>query len=236
MKPACLIIDDEFRSRELIRKFLERTGDFRLLGEFQNALESSELILSQAIDLIFLDVEMPQINGIEFIQTMANPPSVILTTAHSKYALDAFNQDVIDFLLKPITFKRFVKASNKFLISRHKQQAISKNRPKQSDSYIYAKDGKRVLKLILREILYLEEVRDRARVHLSKSQMDLSESMNTLIEKLPGNQFVKINPNCVVSIPNIQAFNKTGVEINNTRLPIGRSYKTRVLHALNYQL
>jgi len=236
MKTKCLIIDDEPLARDLMRNHIEKLDNFEIVAECGDAMKALQVLQSQPVDLMFMDIQMPQITGIEFLKTLKNPPKVIITTAYREYALEGFELDVVDFLLKPITFERFLKSVNKF----HQLTQVNgaggnffTEPASREDSFIYVKENKRVIKLLLSEILYIEGLSEYVKIYTENKRIVTKTSMTNMEEKLPSDVFLRIHKSYIVSLNKIEAFTSCSIEINNKELPIGRSYKSRVSQVLH---
>ncbi|MGC9353718.1 MAG: LytR/AlgR family response regulator transcription factor [Mariniphaga sp.] len=176
-----------------------------------------------------------QITGIEFLRTLKHPPHVIITTAYREYALEGFELDVVDYLLKPITFERFLKAVNRyFQVSSGNFGPAENNSPVNNtdDAFIYVKENKKVLKLHLNDILYIEGLSEYVKIHTSEKRIVTKTSMTSMEEKLPDNDFMRIHKSYIVSLRKIEAFTSTSIEIEGKELPVGRSFKNRVAQVL----
>ena len=235
MKTKCLIIDDEPLARDLIRNHIEKLDNFEIVAECGDAMKALQELRDHHIDLMFLDIQMPQITGIEFLKILKNPPKVIVTTAYREYALDGFELDVVDYLLKPITFERFLKSVNKFyqITQEEIQSTVAENHNYSSEeSYIYVKENKRVVKLQLSDIVYIEGLSEYVQIYTGKKKIVTKISMTSLEEKLPGDGFLRIHKSFIVSLSKIEAFTSHTIEVPGKELPIGRSYKSNVLEVL----
>jgi DNA-binding LytR/AlgR family response regulator len=235
MKTKCLIIDDEPLARDLIRNHIEKLENFEIVAECGDAMKALQELRDQHVDLMFLDIQMPQITGIEFLKILKNPPKVIITTAYREYALDGFELDVVDYLLKPITFERFLKSVNKYyqVTQEDVQNAVPEhNNFSSEETYIYVKENKRVIKLQLDDILYIEGLSEYVQIYTGKKKIITKISMTSLEDKLPGNGFLRIHKSFIVSLSKIEAFTSNTIEVPGKELPIGRSYKTSVLDVL----
>jgi len=239
MKTKCLIVDDEPLARDLMRSHIEKLENFQIVAECGDAMKALHELRSQPVDLMFMDIQMPQITGIEFLKTLKNPPRVIITTAYREYAVDGFELDVVDFLLKPITFERFLKAVNKYYQtnidenSNHSQ--VMNNHNGVEDPFIYVKENKKVMKIHLNEILYVEGLSEYVQIHTRNKKIVTKNSMTNMSEKLPDHEFMRIHKSYIVSLSKIQAYTTSTVEIPGKQLPIGRSYKNSVIEALQVQ-
>ena len=237
MKTKCLVIDDEPLARDLMRNHIVKLENFEIVAECGDAMKALQELRNYQVDLMFMDIQMPQITGIEFLKTLKHPPKVIITTAYREYALDGFELDVVDYLLKPITFERFLKSINKYYQiaqdeSSNIVQAASSTIPE--TAFIYVKENKKVIKLHLNEILYVEGLSEYVQIHTSQKRIVTKTSMTKMQEKLPGTGFMRIHKSFIVSMDRIEAFTTNSIEVPGKVLPIGRSYKNSVLEALRY--
>jgi DNA-binding LytR/AlgR family response regulator len=238
MKIKCLIVDDEPLARGLIRNHIEKLGNFEVIGECCNAMEAFQSLRNQSTDLVFLDIQMPQITGIDFLKTIKHPPKVILTTGYSEYALEGFDLEVVDFLLKPISFERFLKAVNKFYAEVTDQPVFSQPISTSNgyeEAYIYVKENKKAVKVFLGEILYVEGLSEYVQIFTDKKKIITKASMSHMEEKLPNSRFLRIHKSYIVSVKKIEAFTTTNIELPGKELPIGRSYKSTVLDSLSFK-
>jgi DNA-binding LytR/AlgR family response regulator len=237
MKTKCLIVDDEPLARELIRGHVEKLENFEIVAECSDAMKALNVLHEKQVDLIFMDIQMPQITGIEFLKTLKRPPKVIITTAYREFALEGFELDVVDYLLKPITFERFLKSVNKYYqISQEDVQVVAGNSAEKTmdESFIYVKENKKVVKVFLSEIKYIEGLSEYVQVYTDKRKIITKTSMAQMEEKLPGEGFLRIHKSFIVSLSKIEAFTANTIEIQGKELPIGRSFKNGVLSALNF--
>ena len=236
MKTKCVIVDDEPLARELIRGHIQKLENFEIVQECDNAMKAMEALRNNTIDLMFLDIKMPQISGIEFLKTLKHPPKVIITTAFSQYALDGFELDVVDYLMKPITFERFFKAINKYFTSASQQGvALESGNGFDDNAFIYVKENKKVIKIYLKEIHFIEGLNEYIRIHTDNRRVVVKSSLLAIEKKLPQELFIRIHKSYIVSIPRIRAFNSTTIELENAKLRIGRNFKNQVFSALHYK-
>lgn len=236
MKTRCLIVDDEPLARELIRGHIQKLENFEIIGECDNAMKALEVLRNHTVDLMFLDIKMPQMTGIDFLKTLKRPPKVIITTAFSQYALDGFELDVVDYLMKPVTFERFFKAVNKFFHSGNPENVeLESGNGGSQEAFIYVKENKRIIKIYLKEIHFIEGLNEYIRIHTENSRVVVKSSLQGIENKLPSEQFIRIHKSYIVSIPRIRAFNATTIELENAKLRIGRNYKNQVFSALQYK-
>jgi len=235
MKTKCLIVDDEPLARDLIRSHIDKLENFEVVAECGDAIKAFQALREKQVDLIFLDIQMPQITGIEFLKTLKHPPKVILTTAFREYALDGFDLDVVDYLLKPITFERFLKAVNKFYQeSSDEVQPVPSNNIgfNNDDPFIYVKENKKVVKIYLNEILYIEGLSEYVQIYTSKKKIITKTSMVNMEDKLPDESFLRVHKSFIISLDKIEAFTAASIEVPGKEIPIGRSYKNNVLGSL----
>ena len=236
MKTRCIIVDDEPLARELIAGYLEKIDNLELVAQCSNAMDAFQILKEKSIDLIFLDVNMPQITGIEFIRSLRNPPKVIIISAHKEYALEGFELDVVDYLLKPVSFSRLLKAVDKFFVlSNLNLQTHGSSDNENSEEFIYLKENKKVIKVVLGEIDYIEAMGEYCQVFIEGRRIIPKMSIKNFEELLEEKNFIRIHKSIIVPIKKVTAFSASTIEINKKKeLPIGRSYKKSVLHALHY--
>lgn len=236
MKTKCIIVDDEPLARELIRGHVQKLENFEIVEECGNAMSAMEALRNNPIDLMFLDIKMPQISGIEFLKTLKSPPKVIITTAYSQYALDGFELDVVDYLMKPVTFERFFKAINKYYAAKNQQIISLENENGFDDhAFIYVKENKKIIKIYLKEIHFIEGLNEYIRIHTDNRRVVVKSSLQAIEKKLPSELFIRVHKSYIVSIPRIRAFNATTIELENAKVRIGRNYKNQVFSALQFK-
>lgn len=237
MKTKCLIVDDEPLARELIRGHVQKLENFEVVAECSDAMKALNVLREKQVDLIFMDIQLPQITGIEFLKTLKHAPKVIITTAYREYALEGFELDVVDYLLKPITFERFLKSVNKYYqMNQEDIQVVPGNSADKSvdDAFIYVKENKKVVKVYLSEIKYIEGLSEYVQVYTDKRKIITKTSMSQMEEKLPAENFLRIHKSFIISVNKIEAFTANTIEVQGKELPIGRSFKNAVLNMLNF--
>lgn len=235
MKTRCLIIDSEPLARDLVRSHIEKLENFEIVAECSNAMKALDLLREKPVDLIIIDIQMPDISGIDFLKSLKNPPKIIITTAYREFALEAFELDALDYLLKPVSFDRFLKAINKFYRNNSEDLKMMNSFPDLNihDTFFYVKENKRAIKVYLKDIRYIEGLSEYVQIYTDKKKVVTKTSLVTLDEKLPAELFLRIHKSYIVSVPRIESFTASTVEITGKELPIGRSFKTSVLSALN---
>ena len=225
----CLIVDDEPIAIRVIKKHLAEFKNLRLAGECSNAIEAIEWLSKTKIDLIFLDIQMPQITGVEFLKNLNHPPKVIFTTAYRDYAIDAFELDVVDYLLKPISLIRFSKAVNRFYERMNEgQNATPQPSQHPEPDSIFVKAEKKLHRLLFSEILFLESFGDYLIVHTEKGKITIKDRISHMEEELPKPNFIRIHRGYLVSSSKITAILPGLIEIGSHKIPIGRNYKSEV--------
>ena len=238
-KIHCLVIDDEPPAREILKQHIAGVEALELTGTCSNAVEAVSFLKEHPVDLLFLDIQMPQLLGTNFIRTLKNPPKVIFTTAYRKYAVEGFELDAVDYLLKPISFERFLKAVNKVLqlnISSAQAMSTSATTEKQngeSNSFLYFRAERKMVKVFFRDILYVEGLKDYIRIVTDNKTIVTKYVLSTLEEMLPANEFLRIHKSYIVAIYKIDSYNADTINIAKHELPIGRLYKFDVNRVLN---
>lgn len=241
-KIKCIIVDDEPLARNVLVNYAEQIDQLEVVASCGNALEAFEHIQTGNIQLVFLDIKMPKLNGLELIDSITNPPLVVFTTAYREFAIKAFDLDAIDYLLKPISLTRFLKTiskANKYLQGQHteanngesetsKEAQLSTSEPE----LLYIKADRKVVKLDLSCVRYLESLNDKVIIHLADKEVVTTQRISYLLEKLPKQQFIRIHRSYIISLAHVAAFNNIMVEVNERELPIGRNYRSQALEAL----
>jgi DNA-binding LytR/AlgR family response regulator len=229
----CLIVDDESLAREAIKAYIEKMPELELSAECENAIQAMSSLRSNRVDLIFLDIEMPEIDGISFLQMLKNVPGVIFTTAYRNYAVEAFDLDVIDYLLKPISFERFVSAVNKFY-----ERTTDKTVGAQTDfkkkplEYLNVKANRKTYIINTSKIRYIESLKDYVKIICSDKTVISHDSLSNLETFLNDRGFIRIHRSYIVALDKIESFDAESVFLENKQLPISRSYKKAVLRIL----
>ncbi len=228
-KIRCLVIDDELPAREILRKHITGVEALELCGICSNAVEAISFLKDNRVDILFLDIQMPHLLGTDFIRTLKNPPRVIFTTAYRKYALEGFELDAVDFLLKPISFERFLKAVNKVLQmnlqGNDEMVAPSENQSVSLPPFLYFRADRKMVKVLFSDILYVEGLNDYIKIVTTHKTIITKHLLASLEEMLPLRQFARIHKSFIIAINKIESFNADSVEIAKKEIPIGRSYK-----------
>jgi DNA-binding LytR/AlgR family response regulator len=234
----CLIVDDEPLAVQLLESYVQRIDGLVLIKSCSNAIEAFTLMQHKSVDLLFLDIQMPQITGLDLVKTLKDKPLTVLTTAYREYASEAYDLDVVDYLVKPILFERFLKSIGKVYQFRHLQPTAPESTASTShttyeDAYIYLKEDREMIKVFLKDILYIESLRDYVRVKTLEQQVITYQKISYLEQKLPENKFIRIHRSFIVALDKITAFTPTSVKTAHIDIPIGRNYKTEVIKALH---
>jgi DNA-binding LytR/AlgR family response regulator len=257
MKIKCLIVDDEPLALDILESYVNRVEGLELIGRCENALQAFDFLQQHNVDLMFLDIQMPKLDGIEFLKSLPQRPKVIFTTAFRDYAMEAYELDVVDYLLKPIPFSRFLKGLSKV----HAQFQLNTSTPAPSTgpivlaptlqsntaSSFYTEDGsganadsiivradKKMIKVPLEDIQYIESLKDYVIIHVGGRRIVTKQKISYLEQKLPEGRFLRIHRSFLIALNKIQAFSPNHVEINSQELPIGRSYKSEVAKILGF--
>jgi DNA-binding LytR/AlgR family response regulator len=231
MKFKYVIVDDEPLARKLISSHASKIEGLEFFGECSTAIEASNLLRNKKVDLIFLDIQMPEIDGLKFISTLKYPPGIIITTAHRDFGPEAFELDVIDYLLKPIRFERLLKSVNKFF-DKHANTASKIVSSHEEEIFIYVRAERKMHKISVSEILFIESLDEYVKVHLKNKLIITRENISVLEQKLPAERFVRIHRSFLVSIKSITAIGSDGVETAGKILPFGRAFKQSALAGL----
>ena len=224
-KIRCLIVDDEEVAREVMSQYVNKVPYLELVATCQDAIEAHEIFVREKIDLIILDIEMPGLTGIEFLKSVSQKPRVIICSANKDYAVEGFDLDVDDFILKPVTFERFLKALGKIRIDDKEMQV--------KENYFYVNENKRMVRIELDNIVYVESLRDYVRIVTTQKKVITHQHLSDFETKLPSDKFMRIHRSVIVSIDKIQSFTSSLIDVGDKELPVGRNYKDDVQNKLN---
>jgi DNA-binding LytR/AlgR family response regulator len=236
-KIKCLIVDDEPPAREILKQHIAGVEALELVGTCSNAVEAISFLKDHQTDLIFLDIQMPQLPGTNFIRTLKSPPKVIFTTAFRKYALEGFELDAVDYLLKPISFERFLKGVNKVLQMSSSLPAtvssIVQDNKESAHPFLYFRVDRKMVKVFFHDILFVEALKDYIKIVMPNRTVITKYVLTTLAELLPADEFLRIHKSYIVAINKIDSYNTDTIQIAKHELPIGRLYKHDVNRVLN---
>lgn len=229
----CLVVDDEPPAREIIIRYINEMESLKLTAECPNALQAFSILQNQPVDLLFLDIRMPQLNGNDFLKTLKNPPKVIFTTAYHDYALEGYELDVVDYLLKPVPFDRFLKAVNKAFPSGVSYTTTETNNIRNSDAFVYFRIDRKMVKVMLQDVLYIESMKDYIKIFTDDGTLITKQSISSVEEMLPENEFARVHRSYIVPLKKIRSYTSELIEISNTTIPIGKLYRNTTLRKLN---
>ena len=225
----CIIVEDEVLAQDVIRNHLARIGSLELAGVYRNAPEAQQALKDQEIDIMFLDIRLPGMSGLHFLRTLADPPLVVLTTAYAEYALESYEFNVIDYLLKPISFERFSRAVNKILDGRL-FSAAGKEADLFATDHIYIRSNSKFFRVNFSEILYVQGMKDYLKIHTPDYALVTHQTMNDLEKTLPARQFIRVHKSYIVALRHIRSIYGNSIELGKVTIPIGINYKDSVMN------
>ncbi len=234
MKINCIVVDDEALARKGLVKYINEIDFLILKGVCKNAMEANISLNQEKVDLIFLDIEMPMLSGIDFLKALRQTPKIIFTTAYSEYALESFEFDVLDYLVKPISFERFLQSANKAyrLLTESAPAAPQETLPKFEDEYIFVKTDKQLVKITLKDILFVESMQNYIRIHTKKESHITLVPLKKILDILPKHQFIQVHKSYLIAGNAVDAIVGNQLLIGEYKIPIGRSMRDEVLATL----
>ncbi|WP_179007654.1 LytR/AlgR family response regulator transcription factor [Winogradskyella forsetii] len=228
---SCIIVDDEIMARDIIASHLSKIENMNVIAQCKNAIEAFNFINNHKVDLIFLDINMPEVSGISFAKSINKNIKIIFTTAYRDYAVEGFDLQAVDYLLKPIAFERLLKSVNRYFeVSASSIENFSE--PSENNDFIFVRSDRKMLKVDFDSILYIESLSDYIKIHLSNSIIVTRETITAIEAKLPKNRFLRIHRSYIVALSQIQSFTNEQVTVHRKALSISRSYKKEVLKLL----
>jgi|SRR5450432_3440321 DNA-binding LytR/AlgR family response regulator len=233
LRYSCIIIEDEPLPAEVLSDYVKQVPFLELRSVFSDAIFAMEFLQKEKVDLVFLDIQLPKLKGLDFLDSLKNPPHVIITSAYKDYAFQAFEMNVIDYLLKPVRFNRFLKAVNK--LNQGNVRTIEHHAPPTlgERAFLYFNIGKKKVKIYVDEILYVESIRDHIKITTNEKSILTKFQISELEDKLSKNNFFRVHRSFIVAKDKISAFTSIDIEVNNKSIPIGRSYKELVMTILD---
>lgn len=229
----CIIVDDEPVAREILESHLGKIDTVNLVASCRNAVNAFKVVNSESVDLIFLDINMPEISGLSFAKTMTKKIKIIFTTAYREYAVDGFDLQAVDYLLKPISFERLLQSINKFL---DESKPAFPQKPQElfieKNDHFFVRSDRKMIKIDLSEIRYIESLSDYIKIHLTEKTVVTRETLSNIEAKLPHSDFLRIHRSYITSIAAIESFTHEYVMVDKHELPISRSHKEDVMHRL----
>jgi DNA-binding LytR/AlgR family response regulator len=229
MKIRCLLVDDEPPALAVLRSHIAAVPMLEVVAQCHNAVAAFEALQKHPVDLMFLDIQMPRLSGTDFLRSLRNPPKVILTTAYREYALDGYDLDVVDYLLKPISLDRFLRAIQK--VYRLESNGLAtmpaprETSHAQADRFLYFRVDRKMVKVMVNDILYIESLKDYVRIVTTTRQIVAKQTITSLEEMLPEDGFLRIHRSFIVALDKIDSFSPGYVEVTKKELPVGRHYK-----------
>ncbi len=233
MKINCIVIDDELPAIEQMEEYITRIPFLNLLGSFDNAIEPINFLKSNSVDLIFLDIEMEGFTGLQLIKTLQHKPKIVLTTAYDQYAIEAFDLNVSDYLLKPISFERFIKAIDKIFDSYTETNIKTSNEPVYKRDYFFVKTEFRMQRVDFKDILFIEGMNEYLRINTTKEKIMTLQNFKSLEDILPKNNFVRVHKSYMVAINKIDSVEKNRIKIGEKLIPVSNTYKDAFYLILN---
>lgn len=229
----CLIVDDERVAREILEDFLIKIETVDVVASCSSALEAFKVINTNKVDLIFLDINMPEISGLSFAKSINKNTKIIFTTAYREYALEGFDLRAVDYLLKPISFDRLLQAINKFT-DENIQTTSEKSTEiiEEKSDYIFVRSDRKMVKINFSKIRYIESLSDYIKIYLVNKTVVTRETISNIEAKLPGNEFIRVHRSFIISLSKVESFTNETIEIGENEIPISRSYKKEVLNRL----
>lgn len=220
----CMILDDEPLAIDVIENYLQRLDNIDI-QRCENPVEAFKLLQTEKFDLIFLDIEMPFLTGIDFLKTIKNPPAIIITTAYRDYAVEGFELDVLDYLVKPISFPRFMKAFEKALKHFALQDDAQENSAQPGNEYLFLKVDRKFVKVLLNDILYIESLKDYIRVKTTEEAYVSYQSLSGITEKLPADKFIRVHRSFTIAVDKVNAIDGNSVEMDGKLVPVSREHR-----------
>lgn len=237
MKLHCLLVDDEPPALRVLESHISQINGLEIVAQCKNALEALDVLSSKQVDVMFLDIKMPKILGTDFLKNLSHPPRVIFVTAYRDYAVDGYDLDVVDFLVKPVSFERFLKAITKIKrITGQETVSLTNHKQINTEAFVYLKVDKNMQKVFIDDILYIEGWKDYIKVFLTTGKNVLvKQSISAMENLLSDHKFLRIHRSYIVSADKIAGYNSLSVQVNATEIPIGRLYKQTVMDLLHQQ-
>jgi DNA-binding LytR/AlgR family response regulator len=229
-KLKCLLVDDEPPALEILRTYIEATAILEIAGECHHAMAAFDFIQKNKIDLIFLDINMPRLSGVDFLRALPSAPRVIFTTAHRDFAVDGFDLGAVDYLLKPYSLDRFLKAVHRAIHPEqvHQESSSIEKFSTNADRFLYVRADRKMVKVMVDDILYIESLKDYIRIILRDKQVITKQTITALEEMLPEQEFMRLHRSFIVALKKIDSYNLTSVFIGKTELPVGPLYRHEI--------
>ncbi len=227
----CIIVEDEELARNVIQSHLNKSERFELVGTCSNALEAIDVLNNREVDLMFLDIQLPGMTGLNLLRSLQNPPLVVLTTAYPEYALESYEFNVIDYLLKPISFERFSKTINKIVDGKIYSQPAKESNSLSGD-HIFIKSNSKFFRVSFSEIIYIQSMKDYLKIHTPEYAVVTHQTMSDMEKILPPKQFIRVHKSYIVAFSHVRSIFGNSVEMEKTTIPIGINYKERLMNII----
>lgn len=224
MNIKCVIIDDEPLAIKVVENHLKEFQNFEVIETFNNPIEALSLLEKGNVDVLFLDINMPKMNGLDFAKTLNSKMNVVITSAYREYAVESFDLNVLDYLVKPIPFNRFLKTINKITQKVYLQKGIQKEEGSNNESFIFLKVDKKLIKIKFEDILYVESLKDYIKVFTTSGNYLVHKSLTSMTEELPDSNFIRIHRSYTIAIDKVKSVEGNLIEITTNKIPIGRKY------------
>jgi len=234
MKIKCLLIDDEPQALKVLVKYINQINWLEVVAQCKNAIEALEILQNKSIDLIFLDIKMPNLLGTDFLKSLSNPPKVIFVTAFRDYAVESYELNVVDYLLKPVSFERFMKAISKIKKNNENKLLSNTNEFVQNtEAFVYLKVDKSMQKILLKDITHIESLKDYVKLYLTNQKtIFASQSISNMENLLSEHRFIRVHRSYMVSLDKITGYTSLSLQLNKMEIPIGRLYKQQVIESI----
>jgi len=230
-KVRCLILDDEPIARDIIERFILQTEQLELIGSCEDALEALDILQHDTVDLLFSDIQMPRINGLELVRSLPIPPTIVFITAYEQFAVESYELNIADYLVKPVSYNRFLKALNKSMIF---IDLAEKKISPPVNTYIFVKADNKIHKVELSDIHYIESLKDYVKIHISTGNLVVYSSLKSFEQKLPSNLFFRIHQSYIIALKHIKSLSGDTIDLTNkVSLPLSKSRKTELYNILN---
>lgn len=234
MKLRCLLIDDEPPALKILQSYIAQIESMEVVGLCSNAVEAIQVMRSKTVDVMFLDIKMPKILGTDFLRSLSHPPKIVFVTAYRNYAVEGFELDAVDYLIKPVSFERFLKAVDRLTRSGHTHTTDETVYESNPNAFVYLKSDRVMQKVFVNEILYIESWRDYVKLYLTNSrQLLVKQPISAMENLLSAHKFLRVHRSYIISASKITGYNNLSVRVQSVDVPMGRLYKQSVINKLN---